>query len=370
MNKKNLYNKIIESISKEIKKTLNEKAGVIEFNNFAYRKQIQQIVKELKNTTLFTEVLNIKQLSNYKFAKFTYDFSNILTWLKTLNVYYTITNGEFDAAAMIYNDDECEILPNDTDEEVEEKNKIKKVFIKNNGIIELGTIYIIDNHEENILFVLFHELCHLYDQSKAKKLWMEDENYFFRRRHKYDINEYKLRDDVNNYSLEDIHNIITESMYYANYTESHAFMENINFEIFEYLNKRRKEFYAFNLIDEFFYASSYTLYGIYILEKLLEKLKNISQEKKEKYIKIYSDDINLSYYKFDTFDKVVNYQYKKLHKIVSHSRSLFNYYFNLDSKALESFKLDEELKRNLMRSTDSTVLHRRKIDLDDLNIIK
>ena len=153
----------MESISKEIKKTLNEKAGVIEFNNFAYRKQIQQIVKDLKNTTLFTEVLNIKQLSNYKFAKFTYDFSNILTWLKTLNVYYTTSDGEFDAAAMIYNDEECKISPNDTDEEIEEKNKIKNVFIKNNGVIELGTIYIIDNHEENILFILFHELCHLYD---------------------------------------------------------------------------------------------------------------------------------------------------------------------------------------------------------------
>ena len=114
---------------------------------------------------------------------------------------------------------------------------------------------------------------------------MEDENYFFRRRHKYDINDYKLRDDVNNYSLEDIHNIITESMYYANYTESHAFMENINFEIFEYLNKQRKEFYAFNLIDEFFYASSNTLYGICILEKLLEKLKNISQEKRKNILK-------------------------------------------------------------------------------------
>lgn len=170
MNNKNLYNKIMKSVSKEVKKTLNEKAGVIEFNNFAYRKQIQQIAKDIKNTTLFTEILNIKQLSNYKFAKFTYDFSNILTWLKTLNVYYTITDGEFDAAAMIYNDDECEILPNDTDEEVEEKNKIKNVFIKNNGVIELGTIYIIDNHEENILFILFHELCHLYDQTKAKRL--------------------------------------------------------------------------------------------------------------------------------------------------------------------------------------------------------
>ena len=63
-------------------------------------------------------------------------------------------------------------------------------------------------------------------------------------------------------------------------------------------------------------------------------------------------------------------QYKKLHKIVSHSRAIFNYYFNLDSKALASYKLDEGLKRNLMRSTDSTVLHRRKIDTDDLNIIK
>ena len=113
----------------------------------------------------------------------------------------------------------------------------------------------------------------------------------------------------------------------------------------------------------------YIIWNLYF-RKTFRKIKKYFSRKKEKYIKIYSDDINFAYYKFDTFDKVVNYQYKKLHKIVSHSRAIFNYYFNLDSKALASFKLDEGLKRNLMRSTDSTVLHRRKIDLDDLNIIK
>ena len=55
----------MESVSKEVKKTLNEKAGIIEFDNFAYRKQIQQIVKDIKNTTLFTEVHNVAGKPQY-----------------------------------------------------------------------------------------------------------------------------------------------------------------------------------------------------------------------------------------------------------------------------------------------------------------
>ena len=208
-------------------------------------------------------------------------------------------------------------------------------------------------------------MCHLYDHSKLKEIWYNDEDYFFRRQHLYDINDYKLRDNVNDYTVDDIHNIITESMYYANYTEAHAFMENINFEMFEYLNKRKKEFYAFKELDEFFYSSSHTLYGIYILENLLGKLKNIPQEKKEKYNALYLEEINSAYYNFNSFDKVVNYQYRKLHKIISHSRVLFNYYYNLDSVAMQSFNLNEKFKRDMLRGASSTILHRRKMEVND-----
>lgn len=346
MNQKNVYNQIIGP--NESQHILNEKAGVIEFDNFAYRKQIQNIVNEIKTVDVFNEslydVTGNNAFRNYKFVKLTYDFSDILTWLKTLNVYYATSADEFDAGALTADDN---------------------VFIKNNGVIDFGTIYIIDNGKENLLFVLFHEMCHLYDHSKLKEIWYNDEDYFFRRQHLYDINDYKLRDNMNKYTVDDIHNIITESMYYANYTESHAFMENINFEMFEYLNKRKKEFYAFKELEEFFYGSSHTLYGIYILENLLGKLKNISQEKKETYNNLYLEEINSAYYSFNSFDKVVNYQYRKLHKIISHSRVLFNYYYNLDSVAMQSFNLNEKFKRDLLRGVSSTILHRRKMEVND-----
>ena len=46
MNQKNVYNQ--GTLSNESQHILNEKAGVIEFDNFAYRKQIQNIAKDIK----------------------------------------------------------------------------------------------------------------------------------------------------------------------------------------------------------------------------------------------------------------------------------------------------------------------------------
>lgn len=59
---------------------------------------------------------------------------------------------------------------------------------------------------------------------------MEDVKYRFE--HFSDkVYDYNQHTDVNRLSLEEIHMIITDAMYYSNLTESHAFMESINFEI-------------------------------------------------------------------------------------------------------------------------------------------
>lgn len=319
-----------------INHVLNEKAGVIEFDNVLYRKQICQIVKDIKNATQFNDVIELPILEDYKFAKFSYNFSNIVSWLKTLNVYYAIAeNEEFDVAVI-------------TDE-------IDNIFQKDpNGNIEVATIYIIDNFQENLTFILFHEMCHIYDYCKFKSIWMEDEKYFLGHKDDYDINAYDLLSDVDSFSARDIHNIITASMYYANFTESHAFMENINFEMFEYLNKRKKEFFAFNDKEQFFYRSSKTLYDIYILEKLIGKLRYIDRDKKYAYMNHYASEIKLAYYNFNQFDNMICYIFKKLHKIIAHSRALFNYYFNLDSKAQKIFQLSESLKQVFIRGYTSS----------------
>lgn len=241
-----------------INHVLNEKAGVIEFDNNLYRKQICQIVKDIKSATQFNDVIDLPILEDYKFAKFSYNFSNIVSWLKTLNVYYAVAeNEEFDAAVI-------------TDD-------IDNIFQKDsNGNIDVATIYIIDNYQENLTFILFHEMCHIYDYSKFKSIWMEDEKYFLGHKDDYDI------------------------------------------------------------------------------ENLIGKLRYIDSNKKRSYMNHYASEIKLAYYNFNQFDKIIYYIFKKLHKIIAHSRALFNYYFNLDSKAQEIFHLNESLKQVFIRGYTSS----------------
>lgn len=200
---------------------------------------------------------------------------------------------------------------------------------------------------------MFHELCHLYDHSKFKVIWMDDEEYHLQHNHLYDINDYDLKTDVSTLTIEDIHNIITESMYYANFTESHAFMENINFEIFEYINKNYYNKYCI------FYKASHELYCIYILEQLIGRLKNINEKTQLLYINKYKNDINLSYNSFNSFKSVIQYIYKKLHKIVLHSKVLFKYYSSLSNEEMQTYKLDENMKYIRARSFSHKMKYRR-----------
>lgn len=160
----------------------------------------------------------------------------------------------------------------------------------------------------------------------------------------YDITNYNYYDDVSLYSVKDIHNVITECMRFANFTESHAFMENINFEMFEYLNKFNFNFMKFSNTEKIFMRSSAMLFDIYNLEKITGNLRYIDRSIKNEYMNIYQNEIKKAYYGFNSFDKIINYIYVKLHKIVSHARSLFDYYFNLDSNAKQIYELDEKFK--------------------------
>lgn len=329
MEDKDLYNKIINSIAKEVKKTLNEKAGVIEFDNDAYRREIYQIAKTLKQTTEFNDVLDLgnENISNVK--KHTFNLTS-LSWIDSIDIYYSHNKSLPFTAFTIAGDK----LAND----------LGLFKIDSGEHIVLGSIYIQDNDEENLSHVLFHEMCHLYDNSKFKQIWMEDEKYYLENNIKYNINQYYFSDDVHKYSIDDIHNIVTECMRFTNFTESHAFIENINFEIFEYLNTHNIKFYHYIDIENMFMKSSKMLYDIYVLEKIVKKILYIDDAIKSSYMLKYQDEINKAYYGFNSFNKLIRYIYKKLHKIVSHARSLFNYYYELNSVAKHIYELDETQK--------------------------
>lgn len=330
MKKDDSYNKIISNVSKEVKKELNEKAGVIEFDNVTYRKEICQITRTLKQTTEFNDVLELGNDIVCNVKKHTFDLTS-LSWIDSIDIYYG-HDTTLPFAAFTMADDKL--------------SKDLGLFkIDSNGHISLGSIYIQDNDEENLNHVLFHEMCHLYDNSKFKQIWMEDEMYYLKNNAKYNINHYHFNDNIHNYSIEDIHNIITECMRFANFTESHAFMENINFEMFEYLNKFNIRFYHYTDIENIFVRSSGMLYDVYVLEKIIGKIIcDIDDSTKTSYMRCYQDEINKAYYGFNSFNKLIRYIYKKLHKIVSHARALFDYYYNLDSVAKHVYELDEMQK--------------------------
>ncbi|WQJ53537.1 MAG: hypothetical protein [Wendovervirus sonii] len=307
---------------------LNEKAGVIEFANIGYRKEICQIAKVLKQTTEYNDILYLDNYTIDKVKKYTFNLSS-LTWIDTIYIYYKFDRTKLFDAMALSNGDIARNL-----------NLFK---IDSNGHIKYGTIYITDDGTQNLTYVLFHEMCHIYDNSKFKEIWMNDLQYYLDNCN-YDITNYNYYDDVSLYSVKDIHNVITECMRFANFTESHAFMENINFEMFEYLNKFNFNFMKFSNTEKIFMRSSAMLFDIYNLEKITGNLRYIDRSIKNEYMNIYQNEIKKAYYGFNSFDKIINYIYVKLHKIVSHARSLFDYYFNLDSNAKQIYELDEKFK--------------------------
>lgn len=308
---------------------LYEKSGVIEFDNFEYRKNIKNIVDDIRQVSKNDLAIEIPYFEDIKFNKLTY--TNIgLSWLDVLNVYVSFSE-EFNAGAL-------------TDEYAKQNN----IFVIDDGHIKIATIFVIDNGKENILTILFHEIAHLYDETKNKQMWWNDEIYFLTHQG-YDVNSFGLHTDVNTISFDQLFNIVIESMYYANFSESHAFMENINFEIYETLNKHNRAFYS-NDIDYVFIKSCKCLYNYHILDKLVEDMMKMDNDRKYAFYKMFQEEFSKAYYNMKNMNMLLDYLHKKIHKVISHSRTLFDFYYNLDSVAFRQFSLNEDMKKSLIKS--------------------
>lgn len=109
---------------------LNEKAGVIEFANIGYRKEICQIAKVLKQTTEYNDILYLDNYTIDKVKKYTFNLSS-LTWIDTIYIYYKFDRTKLFDAMALSNGDIARNL-----------NLFK---IDSNGHIKYGTIYITDD---------------------------------------------------------------------------------------------------------------------------------------------------------------------------------------------------------------------------------
>jgi len=326
---RNVYNKIM--------KTINEKAGILEFDNEKFHKRMNEISDVLCESSKREVLLDIIPEGRFAFHSFN-DLG--LTWLKQLDIY--IDNGaeHDDAGALTFDD-----------------------FFKLQGdVIDKGTIYLVNKdiknvpdykRKERILMTLFHEIKHLYDHSKFRDIYYDDEYYFFDHQ-TYDINKYQLDTDVNSLKADDVRVIITECMNYGNFTESHAYMENINFEIYNNVVENVK-YNCSKSDEEIFIHSSLTLYDIIILNHLLEGLltRDASflnycfMKDRDAYSKVVRryrviDGQRYGQY-FHDLQSILRFYNKKFDKIISHARVLFQYW--LEKSSTNRFrKLNEKAK--------------------------
>jgi len=322
---------------------LLEKNGVFEFENNRLRDYIKYISSNLYDNYLkgplqkyFINVIFLDYEKIYKnkdFCKISINNLHV-EWIKHLDIYVCLSE---------YGDDAFTF---DT-KLAEETNFFK---INENHIIEKATIIISYSNDIDYYSVLMHELKHLYDRTHFLNIWRGDCNYSLSHRADYDINLFTLDTDASKLSIDEIFCIINESMYYSNFSEQHAFMETINIEIQRFFENKRKFLNPFHNKEMFFMKSSKELYNVYILEHLIKQIMILNDIKKQDFWNSYGNELMASYYNFNNFNNILTYIYKKIHKIVNHSRNLFNCYWDKNN-INDIYDLNENAKVKLIKGS-------------------
>lgn len=314
---------------------LDEKYGVAELNNANYMALVESIIPQLINKSekeVFEDLFE-----DIEFCKLEINFSNCTNWLEKLTIFYNIDNFKelydltkgYSIVLDQYHDKKYNI---------EEKTEIINGKTIKNNYVKNATIFLfIDKNKrkfENFyLKVLYHELGHIYSNRNLKEQQLENNdllNYF-----KTNISNSIEHIDINNIKIDDIYNIFTYCMYYCNLSESHAFIESINFEMQASLcnpiiYKRNLNFLHIEKTNEnMFYYSSSTLQIYYDLNKLLNIIKKISIDKQLEFDEKYKKQFLQIYNKNLTYNKLVLKYQKTIQHILNNSEKLFEYYKTL-----------------------------------------
>lgn len=328
MKKEDLYNKIINNVAKEVKKTLNEKYGVIEFNNTQYINKIQKICSYIHNANV-QDVIVPEISKTIKFCRVIEDFSNTVNWLKKLNIYVT-SDPNFVLTA--HGDS---IVTNIDDVLLSNYYKKSKSYYFEASIF----ICISGKSKRQTLEILHHEIAHLFDATHNSNNDGFDIAYSFMNGDPLFIpNRIWSIDDLNNITIKDIHAFLTYCLYYANVSETHAFAETINFQLVNNISDTMK----FSLIMRKFGGCDYVnisnkcspvLDEYYWLHKNLELLiANVYIDQIDKYVKTKKckelNDILGSKNLKQSLQKL----YSKIKHTYNNGIKLFNYYMELYRK--------------------------------------
>lgn len=197
---------------------LNEKYGVIEFENTAYDNLIDKIVKDIKGESIEDVALPLFSDYGILFAHKEYDFSDAVDWLNKLDVYVSSNDALVDCLggnALAVNMGKGPLSD----------------YLKVSDKIERTAIFIYRANRSYYFFkgLIHHELAHVFDFFKGQSGNGKD----LEAAH---MNLNELPDIIDDSSSdEEIRDVLDYCMSYANITEKHAYVETINYDIVRFL---------------------------------------------------------------------------------------------------------------------------------------
>lgn len=310
------------------KHNVNEKFGVMEFENNDFHDLVNLTVQKIQKPS--NNKCIIKEISNdILFDKISINFSGVISWLSVVDIYYSFDYEEvidlFQGESIV--PDQYSGLDKYVDIQNSHINKCS-IFLA----INVNTKYFLKKYTKIIL----HELGHLYTNKNLKQYHLENKDLIYHySKNVNDIVEQIETNDIDGLNEDDIWNIFSYVMYYTNLSESHAFAENINFEMLCTLSNPAN--YKLNLkykhipINEYnmFKYSSGVLQIYCWLNEILECCDNVDENIKLSFNCKYSNEIKQVYGKSLSYRRLLKRYQKIIHHVLLNSKKLYGYYSNL-----------------------------------------
>lgn len=214
-----------------------ERYGLIEYNNLKYDEICSEISNKLENfvnniTTLSnnTQIAYVSGLEDNYYV-FDFDMSICCNWIDKLYVLYDYSSNEHYFSIFDINNQTYNLYIDD--------NVVKATEVKNNKL-KTGTI-LLGGKLKNIKPIIKHELKHLYDYLINQTKKSADFNVDVLNRDIYinnlngndllSISQFIHLSDNDKHNIDKIHMFLIEAVYYMNYSEMQARLENYKTEI-------------------------------------------------------------------------------------------------------------------------------------------
>ena len=321
-------------------KDINEKWGITEEFTIDFDNLLNDILSDIKqkNNRCFNLIsppdnkLLFQSEQSLKFFKYIVDDTKI-EWLKNITFYVCNENNE--SYIMNYGNNAGGFINH------------KDFYKKTNKILDNISIILVfntdryDYSDNSLKSVIKHEITHALDILKNDYINMLDSDCFLENRNyllasDFNIYDYNSKFNFNKITAEEISNIIIYIMYFTNYSEKHALMNNYVKDIENFIN-RKLYFQNYNT-DNYIYnyiiknASNDTLNILqmnYVVNKLL---KNANIETLNEFNKKYMPTIKLIYNnKYKSIKALLKNYQRILNKQLLHLTKWAKYFIKLNN---------------------------------------